>query len=320
MPINNTIGDESMEKSMEIASRFWNLPQKPFEELNREKNFIDDIIQKTHIEKEIISNLNGVKTVFDGGAGYGRFSILLAKHGLQVTHFDISLPMIDKAREIARNEGVYNNITFIQGSLENLEQFTDTQFDMVLSFDSPISYTYPNQKQTIQELIRICSKRIIIGVYSRLAWTYSFDPGQKIKYILNNETNDPLARWYLDQGSKRVANHRPDMKSIKKFFETGLVEEYEDTISQFEKGETPWPVSYAFMPKELSEIMEMNKMKNIKFSGPGALSRSIPGEVLKNIMNEERLKKEFLEFCYWYDSQPSVAGLGKDNIIVNAER
>ena len=29
----------------------------------------DDIIQKSHIEKELLSHLDGIKTVFDGGAG-----------------------------------------------------------------------------------------------------------------------------------------------------------------------------------------------------------------------------------------------------------
>jgi len=143
-----------MEKSTEISSRFWNLPQKPIEEFNRESNFIDDIIQKAHIEKNILSNLDGIKTVFDGGAGYGRFSILLAKQGMQVTHFDISKPMIKKAMEIAEKEGVSKNITFMNGNLENLEKFSTNQFDMVISFDSPISYTYPNQNKVILDLIR----------------------------------------------------------------------------------------------------------------------------------------------------------------------
>ena len=309
-----------MDKSTEISSKFWNLPQKPFEEMDRETTFIDDIIQKSHIEKEILSNLNGIKTVFDGGAGYGRFSILLAKRNLQVTHFDISIPMLEKAKELAKKEGVYNNITFINGNLENLEQFKDNQFDLALSFDSPISYTYPKQNQVINNLIRICSKRIIMGVYCRLAWTYLFDPAQKAKYILNDETEDPLARWNLDHGIKMVEKHRPDMRAVNNFFRTGLMEKYDETIKKFQMGETPWPVSYAFMPDELNEIMKENKMKNVKFAGPGALSRSIPKEVLKNIMNDEKLKKDFLEFCYWYDSQESVSGLGKDNIIVNAEK
>lgn len=50
-----------------------------------------------------IDNLEGIDTVFDAGAGSGRFSILLAKHGCRVTHFDISQPMIDKAKELADN-------------------------------------------------------------------------------------------------------------------------------------------------------------------------------------------------------------------------
>ncbi|MDR0473513.1 MAG: hypothetical protein LBH43_07585, partial [Treponema sp.] len=172
----------------------------------------------------------------------------------------------------------------------------------------------------IPELIRLCSKRIIIGVYCRLAWTYLFDPAQKMKYILNEDTKDPLARWYLDKGSQMVSDHRPDMGKVNDFFRTGLMEDFKETVAKFEKGGTLWPVSYAFMPEELKEIMKKNNMKNIQFAGPGALSRSIPKEVLRNIMTDKKLKTEFLKFCYWYDSQPSVAGLGKDNILVNAER
>jgi hypothetical protein len=150
-------------------------------------------------------------------------------------------------------------------------------------------------------LLFICVNLILISIYLELI------------SIPNKETNDLLARWYIGHGSKMVANHKPNMALIDKFFKTGLVEEYE-------KGESPWPVSYAFMPDELQEIMKENNMKNIKFGGPGALSRTIPGEVLTNIMKDEQLKKEFLEFCYKYDSQQWITGLGKDNIVVNAER
>ena len=66
------------------------MPQKADEEADREKLFIDDIIQKAHLERELLGHLEGVETVFDGGAGYGRFSILLARRGLRVTHFDLS--------------------------------------------------------------------------------------------------------------------------------------------------------------------------------------------------------------------------------------
>src|SRR5699024_4298840 len=109
----------NMDYSTKISKRMWNLPDKGELEAQREQSFIDDIIQKAHIEKELLSNLEGIRTVFDGGAGTGRFSILLAKRGIHVTHFDISQPMIDKAKQLAKEEGVLEKITFIKGALED---------------------------------------------------------------------------------------------------------------------------------------------------------------------------------------------------------
>ena len=138
-----------MDYSTKISERMWNQPDKGELEAAREQTFIDDIIQKSFIEKELLTSLDGIETVFDGGAGSGRFSILLAKRGLKVTHFDISQSMIDKAKETAKKEGVADNITFVKGALEDLSAYADKSFDMVMSFDSPISYTYPNQEKVI---------------------------------------------------------------------------------------------------------------------------------------------------------------------------
>lgn len=114
-----------MDYSRKISERLWNLRDKGELESRREETFIDDIIQKSHIQKELLSGLKGIKTVFDGGAGCGRFSILLAKYGCEVTHFDISQPMIDKAKELAKKEGVLDKITFVKGALEDLKCFRD---------------------------------------------------------------------------------------------------------------------------------------------------------------------------------------------------
>ena len=83
-------GGNRMDYSTRISERMWNLPDKGEREAEREQTFIDDIVQKSHIEHELLDHLDGIRTVFDGGAGCGRFSILLARQGLQVTHFDIS--------------------------------------------------------------------------------------------------------------------------------------------------------------------------------------------------------------------------------------
>jgi hypothetical protein len=53
----------------DIAERFWSLAQKPAEEARREQVFLDDVIHKAHLEREIEGRLAGVKTVLDVGAG-----------------------------------------------------------------------------------------------------------------------------------------------------------------------------------------------------------------------------------------------------------
>jgi len=109
------------------------------------------------------------------------------------------------------------------------------------------------------------------------------------------------------------------MDEVRKFHQTGLMEPLEETAAAFEDGGTPWPISYAFMPEELRGILECCGAKNINLSGPGALSRSIPREVLRNIFSDEGAKRDFLNFCYEYDSSLYVAGMGKDNIVAIAD-
>ena len=184
--------------SRKISERMWNLPEKGELESRREETYIDDIIQKSHIERKLLHNLEGINTVFDAGAGSGRFSILLAKHGCRVTHFDISQPMIDKAKELAEQAGVIDKITFVKGALEDLSDYTNKSFDMVISFDSPISYTYPNQEYVISELVRIAKKRIIISVTSRLgSLPYLANPIQKNQFILDEHSEDPFVQWCI---------------------------------------------------------------------------------------------------------------------------
>ena len=44
-----------MDYSAKISERLWNLPDKGELESRREETFMDDIIQKSHIEKELLS-------------------------------------------------------------------------------------------------------------------------------------------------------------------------------------------------------------------------------------------------------------------------
>lgn len=309
-----------MDYSQKISERQWNLPDKGELESHREETYIDDIIQKDHIERKLLENLDGIRTVFDGGAGSGRFSILLAKKGLKVTHFDISQPMIDKARELAEKEGVLDRITFVKGALEDLSAYKDGEFDLVMSFDAPISYTYPNQERVLSELVRICGKRIIISVSSRLgSLPYLANPVQKNQFILDEDSEDPFVRWLVEHRTEAVEGFTFRKSELDRVMADGLLGG-EQEIAEYENGGAPWCITYTFMPDELERILGGLNVRNVRLSGPGAFGRTIPREILLKIMNDPAQKKDFLDFCYVYDSNKYVCGMGKDNLLAVGEK
>lgn len=308
-----------MDYSQKISERQWNLPDKGELESRREATYIDDIIQKDHIQRKLLENLDGIRTVFDGGAGSGRFSILLAKQGCRVTHFDISRPMIDKARELAEKEGVTDRITFIEGALEELSAYRDREFDLVMSFDAPVSYTYPNQNRVIGELARIAGKKIAVSVSSRLgSLPYLANPVQKNQFILDENAEDPFVRWCVANREQMIQGFSFNKRNAEKLLADGLMGG-EEEIAQYEQGGAPWCITYTFLPDELEEILKGHGVKNIRLSGPGAYGRTIPREILTKIMSDPKQKQDFLDFCYRYDSNPYVCGIGKDNLLAIGE-
>lgn len=308
-----------MEYSRKISERMWNLSDKGELESRRETTFIDDIVQKSHIEKELLANLDGIETVFDGGAGCGRFSILLAKQGCKITHFDISQPMIDKAKELAKEAGVSDRITFVKGALEDLSAYPAKAFDLVLSFDAPISYTYPNQEHVISELVRIAKKRIMISVSSRLGCLpYLSNPIQKNQFILDKDCSDPLVQWCISNQSNMIDAFSFDKAQAEKLLSDGLMGGDEE-IAEYERGGTPWCITYTFMPDELERLLVKNGVKKVKLAGLGAYARTIPNELLVKIMNDPKQRMDFLDFCHKYDSNPYVCGMGKDNLFAKGE-
>ena len=308
-----------MDYSQKIAERQWNLPEKGELESRREATYIDDIIQKDHIQRKLLEMLDGIHTVFDGGAGSGRFSILLAKQGCRVTHFDISRPMIDKARELAAREGVLDRITFVKGALEDLSAYRDREFDLVMSFDAPISYTYPNQNKVIGELVRIAGKRIAVSVSSRLgSLPYLANPIQKNQFFLDEGTDDPFVQWCIANRDQMIEGFTFHKQTAEKLLSDGLMGG-EEEIAQYEQGGAPWCITYTFMPDELERILSGYGVKNIRLSGPGAYGRTIPREILVRMMKDPRQRKDFLDFCYQYDSNPYVCGMGKDILLAIGE-
>lgn len=200
-----------------------------------------------------------------------------------------------------------------------MHHFEDKLFDMVISFDAPVSYTYPNQERVIGELTRICRKRIMISVSSRLGYLpYLANPIQKNQFILDENCDDPFVKWCMDNKENAIDAFTFDKKAVMKLWTEGLMGG-DDEIAEYENGGTPWCITYTFMPDELKKILERFGVKNIKLAGPGAYARTIPNELLVKIMNDQKQRADFLDFCYHYDSNPFVCGMGKDNLLASGE-
>ena len=298
------------------SERFWNLSWKGMEEARREQQFMDDIVQKAHLERAILAELEEVETVLDAGAGSGRFSVMLAKQGRKVTHFDISKAMIDVAKAYAEREGVLENITFVQGRLEDLSAYADRAFDMVLSFDAPVSYTWPLQEQVLAELVRITAKTLMVSVSSRPGHLpYELGGNPKSQFLLDPTDSDPLIRWYVEHEQETKDTFRIDLEEVNRVWETGVMGDAANIRSDYEQGKSPWPMTYLFQPEELREILTRNGLRAVRLAGPGAYARCLPREMLHRLLTDPAHRNTFLDFCQKFDSQESVCGMGKDNLL-----
>jgi hypothetical protein len=52
-----------MDYSRKISERMWNQPDKGELEAEREQTFIDDIVQKSHIERELLDSIDGIESI-----------------------------------------------------------------------------------------------------------------------------------------------------------------------------------------------------------------------------------------------------------------
>ena len=55
-------------------------------------------------------------------------------------------------------------------------------------------------------------------------------------------------------------------------------------------------------------------------AGPGAYASGISWEILRKIMMDPAQRRDFLDFCYVYDQNPYMLGMGKDNLFAIGEK
>ncbi len=138
--------------------------------------------------------------VLEIGAGTGRYSVTLAKEGMNVTSVELSKKHLDILR--GKCNGL-SNIESFQGDAIDLSRFADNTFDVTLSF-GPMYHLYDKDEihKAINEAIRVTKKDGIIlfafiSVYAIMYANYlygNWGEGQE-----ENFTKDYEIRHFKEQ-------------------------------------------------------------------------------------------------------------------------
>ena len=114
-----------------------------------------DIIEK-NIVLQNIPRKKRVISVLEVGSGTGRFTIELAKLGLNVTACDISASMLKKIKEKLLNFNLEGSVTPVNGDIYNLP-FEDNSFDYVVCMRVLNQLREKQHKnEALKELCRVC--------------------------------------------------------------------------------------------------------------------------------------------------------------------
>jgi SAM-dependent methyltransferase len=261
--------------------REWWDAKAPKEDLDS----VDERINRDLRWREIERHLHGTVTILDVGGATGAFSIPLAKRGFQVTHLDLSPEMLTIAREKARD---VSGIEFLEGNAADLTQFSDCSFDLVLNMDGAISFAGSQAAKAIQETCRVAKGKVILTVSHRARMAAAWAGASLVKTgDLNAGAHAMIERgeWHQDQF--------PDNRVLAE----GLTQNYFGAFK-------------AFLPAELTKILEDAGMQMLRCGGLGSLAGLCAPEALPAILNDTSVLETFLTICEEFDKEILPDGPG----------
>ncbi|MFB6072299.1 MAG: class I SAM-dependent methyltransferase [Halobacterium sp.] len=104
--------------------------------------------------------------VLEIACGTGRFTVMLAERGADITGLDISGPMLQEGREKAQHAGVSDHLEFMRGDAARLP-FPDDHFDTVFAMrffhlaDTPTKF--------LTEMARVSRDQVFFDTFSRFS-------------------------------------------------------------------------------------------------------------------------------------------------------
>jgi SAM-dependent methyltransferase len=209
--------------------------------------------------------------VLDAGGGTGRWTLILAEMGYELTLTDISQGMLDMARAKLEAAGLLDRVTIQRLDIRDMHALADETFDLVLAEGDPVSYCQ-DPVAAIGELARVArvGAHVVVSVDSRIAAVYDLNQ-------LDFEATERLLR------SGEMAWREP--------------------------GKESFPI-HAFTVAELSGLFEAHGLRVVRVLGKPVFASRLKPEVRDQILADEALTRRLVNLEIRYADDPGWAGSG----------
>jgi ubiquinone/menaquinone biosynthesis C-methylase UbiE len=250
-----------------------------------EQDLSDEAINRALRWREIERHLEGVQSILAIGGGTGVFSIPLARRGFCVTHLDLSLAMLDTARQEAQD---LETIAFLQANAVDLSRFAEGAFDLVLNMDGAISFCGSQAERAIREACRVTRQTLILTVSNRAAmipvWVTA-----SVKVV-----GELLPAVYamFDHGEW----HQEQFPQNPQLSE-GMTQDYMGAFR-------------AFLPDELRATLEQLGMRVLRCGGLGTLANLCGQATVERVLEDKTLLEPFLDLRERFDAKVLPNGPG----------
>jgi len=210
--------------------------------------------------------------VLDAGGGTGRWTVMLAKMGYEVTLTDISQGMLGVARVKIEAAGLSDRVTILRQDIRDMSALAADGFDLVLAEGDPVGYC-EDHAAAIRELARVAraGAHVIVSVDSRVA------------ALLNlNELDFDTAEALLRTGQLKW---------------------------RMEDEALVYPI-HAFTIPELAGLFEANGLRVVRVLGKPVFFNRLRPEVRDQILADEELTRRLVGLECRYGDDPGWAGSG----------
>ena len=186
-----------------INSRFFYSKEASEYDKKRWLSGTGQYVDKT--QKEIVASMLGDisgKKILEIGAGTGRFSLLLAEMGGEVTALDISQEMLDIVKGKAEKANLLNKIKVVQSDASEKIPFSSDTFDFCITINA-LSHIQ-NSDSLFGEVHRALKKNgVFLSNYPNLISIY-FPFGAIVNLRKKSFQKNVFTKWYTLNEIKRL--------------------------------------------------------------------------------------------------------------------